>query len=239
MNNISITKSNNKFNKNIIINNDVKFLEIDINQINIYKYHYAYNEQNTLYIINASLMSNEILSFIEEFHKSINFIIYHDVFDKTLFERLQPITTKNIVNYDIDQIGTIRLPKHMLNDSIYTNLVIPNDKTNQIVFFLDNRTSIPIFLQSQLYPNSKLPIKMFNNPKIEHPQNLGFCDEVQKRDILLQSQILCYIEEEYLPEAMICGCKVLDINDSFDMDKAYIPNVEYTTYTQFLRNYIL
>jgi hypothetical protein len=239
MNNISITKSNNKFNKNIIINKDVKFLEIDISQINIYKYHYAYNEQNTLYIINTSLMSNEILSFIEEFHKSINFIIYHDIFDKTLFERLQSIATKHIVNYDIDQIGTIKLPKHMLNDNIYTNLAIDNNKTNQIVFFLDNKESIPIFLQSQLYPNSKLPIRMFNNPKIEHPQNLGFCDEVQKKDILLQSQILCYIEEEYLAEAMVCGCKVLDINDSFDMDKVYIPNVEYTTYTQFLRNNIL
>jgi hypothetical protein len=239
MKNICITKSRNKFNNNIIYyNQEANFIDIDFPTISIYKHWYLYQQSINSYIINSSVISEEIITFIQEFNSNIEFIVYFDIFSDNLYQLLQPIVKKTIVNHDINKENSIKLPKNIINDILYTNLQIPSKK-NQLIYFIDNNTDLPLGLQSALYPNTNNKIKMFNSQTVQHPQNLGFVSEEDKKNILLESSTYCYSNPEYLAEAMLCGCKALDVEDTFDLEKCYSLELEYTTYGSFLRDNIL
>jgi hypothetical protein len=239
MKNICITKSNNKFNNNILAyQQDAQFIEIDPAITSIYKNHYLYNEAIQTYIINASKISEETLSFIQEFNETVEFIIYFDIFLENLYNLSKPIVKKVIVDHNVDLEGAIKLPEHIVNDIIYTNTTSCK-KIDQMIYFIDNDNELPLGLQSALYPNTKLKIKMFNSPIIKHPQNLGFANEFDKKELLSESSIYCYSNPNYIAEASICGCKVLDVSEFCDPDKAQTLKVEYTTYGKFLKDNIL
>lgn len=239
MKNICITKSNNKFNNNIIAyQQDIRFLEIDYPEINIYKHYYLHNKDIQKYIINASKMSEEIISFIQEFNEIIDFIIYFDIISEELYKLLSPIIKKSIVDHNIDLQDSIKLPQYIINDILYTDMV-PCDKIDQMVYFIDKDTEIPLGLQSALYPNTNLKIKMFNSIHVKHPQNLGLINELDKKNILNESSVYCYSNTDYIAEALVCGCKALDVSESFNLEEAYYPKIEYTTYGKFLKDNIL
>lgn len=239
MKNICITKSNNKFNNNIIYyNQEINFIDLDFPKTSIYKHWYFHQQNIKHYIINASIISEEIVTFIQEFNSDIEFIIYFDIFSDGLYELLQPIVKKTIVNYDINKENSIQLPKYIINDVLYTNISIPLKK-DQMIYFIDNNATLPLGLQSALYPNTNAKIKMFNNQSVQHPQNLGFLNETEKKNLLLESSTYCYSNEEYLAESMLCGCGALNVTDTFDIEQCYSPELEYITYGSFLKDHIL
>ena len=49
---------------------------------------------------------------------------------------------------------------------------------------MDIDQDIPDNISKYLYPNSKLPIRMFNNSNILHYQNLGLLTEQDKAEVL-------------------------------------------------------
>ena len=88
-----------------------------------------------------------------------------------------------------------------------------------------------------LYPNSQLRIKLFNNANIKHSQNLGTLTEYDKSIILSQAKYFIPIDENYIAEAFISGCEVIDIEELASLNpKKYLQKPEYITYQVFMQS---
>lgn len=238
MKNICITKSNKKLNKNLpeYSSEDMRFLNFDPKQ-SIYKFYYSVSKNIDILLVNSSTINSEILSFISDFHDSIKTIIYYD--DNQSYDIDANVI--NILDYNstLDIVGN-KLPKFIINDKIYDNISIPKDKPYFITYFLDNNTFIPEKVNALLYPKTKLKIRMFNGENIKHYQNLGYINEKERMNILLESEIFLYNSNDYLCEAWMCRCKTVDLtNQSIDDPTAPLENPEFTTYNQIIQDFIL
>lgn len=231
MKNISIAKSNNKLNLNINdYNTQYNITEFPINY-GIYKYYYAINKNIDFFILDDSILNTEILSFMQENHRYMHFII--ETQSKEIIQQYEQYTYKFITNV-VDNNKTVRRPSFILNDTIYKDIET-TEKTDQLVYFLDNMQNIPDHLLKNLYPNTKLPIKMFNGRHIQHYQHLGHINEVERKRILLESSVYLYTNTDYVLEAQICGCDCVDISEQFDLSNITDKITEYTTYDKFLK----
>jgi hypothetical protein len=100
---------------------------------------------------------------------------------------------------------------------------------------MDNMERIPEALEKWLYPNTKLPIKLFNGDNLKHHQHLGSLKESEKAELLQQSKYYLSIDGHYAPEAMDSGCIVLDIKELEDLIPVkYNKHKNYQTYNNFL-----
>lgn len=241
MRNICITKSNKKLNNNLgyYSSEKIRFFELDSSQ-SIYKMHYSNKNMDTL-IINSSQITDEIIDFVEQLGDALKIIIYHD--DTT------PVNLNNKVHHIVDHaidLNGQKLPQFIINDKIYTNIPSTINKTYDMIYFLDQDTTIRDGLSQLLYPNSKSQIRLFNGEKIQHYQNVGYVNEQERKEILLESKTLLFSNEDYVCEASMCGCRVADISsDNIDIifnniNNPIIPkNIQFTTYTTIIEKFIL
>lgn len=250
MKNICITKSNDKLNKNLPYYKEyLSVYEINSNS-SIYQGYYSMNENIDTFIFNLSLINKEIVSFINDFADQKICFIYVDISDNQKMQDMNLSSNTNIKYITKSNISlerdSIKLPDNMVNDIIYSEVTIP-DKKNQAIYFLDNQTNIPDNLASLLYPNTKIPIKMFNGENIQHYQHLGYLNEISRKNILLESSIMIYNNSEYNNEAQICGCNLVDIetvkncNNISELLNASTSstNSSYTSYSQFIKDFLL
>lgn len=226
---IFIQPARDKFIDNCIpIRNSNFTIESQSINKNIYKIHH--HQKCSHYIFVDKLLDNELLQFINDNYKSLKIYIYH----------LQTINDHLIQSLGNKVNHILELPA-LYNPEIYYNTNKP--KEYQIVGFLDNTTSIPERLNQYLYPNSKLPIRLFNHPGFKHPQNLGLLLEENKAEILNKSEhCLILNKNDYVIESKLCNCTPLDISElstlkaeiysSFTSDKAQ-------TYEDFILEKIL
>ena len=248
MKNICITKSNDKFNKNLPYYTEYfKIYEIDVNS-SIYKSYYSLNQNIDIFIFNASKITNEIISFANEFSDQKRFVIYLDT-DANI-DNLKQINRCNYLiksNLNLDIEG-LQIPSNLINETIYSDIDHSIVKKNQAIYFLDNEKSIPSNLTSRLlYPKTKIPIKMFNGDNINHYQNLGHLTEHSRKNILLESKILIYNNHEYINEAKICGCQTISLEkaETCSSIEELMDNSEpkdnqaYESYGQFIKDFIL
>jgi hypothetical protein len=236
MTNICITRQNSKFNRNIFYYKNSNYNMIEyVSGYGIYKYYFGMNTNIDLMIINASILSPEIESFIQEFHQKIKFIVYNDNDTKIFSDKYSNFIYKFLVHESLGLSNEIILPKHIINDKIFHSLDIKH-KQKQYIYFLDNISSIPIQLEQILYPNTVEPIKMFNGNNIKHYQHLGHITEEVRKDLLLESSDYLYSNNDYLMEAKLCGCNLIDISgQSVDLNKTSDITTEYTTYGDILK----
>lgn len=222
--NIHIYPVNNKFNKNILCIEDREYNISSIaSQPSIYKYLYTneslQNKEDTksnFFIINSSLINNEISDFIRNFHNIFNIWIFIDnnssILDNNL--NVKYITSKNIEN-----LKSKILPNNIVDKSIYSSLQ-NIEKINQLVYFFNPQNNVQAVsrLEKYLYPGTNLKIKLFDNDKFNHPQNLGYLSENDRGLILAQSQFyLCDNTNYYVTEAMLSGCVLINLDDSADI----------------------
>lgn len=202
----------------------------------LYELYFRYKFNNILLVISDNL-SNEIRNFIIEFGNQCNVVLYHkyqpqeDIIND--FGRI-----KHIINCPITQNNNHHnvhvVPKLMVNTKVFYDMDLP--RTSKYCVFLDNIDSPPSSLRNLLYPNTKLPINIFNAPHFAHPQNLGILrGEVERADILNQYEYFIDIDQTYLAEASRCRCKIMKIADSGDLEK--VPEItqdiiEYKTFLQ-------
>lgn len=245
MRNICITRSNKKLNKNLPYYSSelVKLFEFDTKN-SIYKTYYSMNKTIDTFILNSSLLNAETLDFIKQFDGNIKFILYKDEdIDIPMPESVYVILDPKIQNKKPEDI---QLPKHIINDKIYNEENIQETKLYDMVCFLDNQATIPQQLNELLYPNTSLKIRLFNGSGLQHYQNLGEINENERKEILLESKTLLYINPDYICEAMMCGCSVADISsDNPDIvfnniNNPIMPeNLEFTTYAKIIEDFIL
>lgn len=242
MRNICTTKSNKKLNNNIGYYNseNIRFFELD-NKQSIYKMYYATNKSIDTFIINTSKINPEIIDFIEQLGDTLKIIIYHDSNDQININA----KVHHIVDYGLDLDGQ-KLPQFIINDKIYNDMPSLFNKKYDMVYFLDQDESMPEGLSQLLYPNGKSQIRLFNGEKIQHYQNIGYINERERKDILLESQTLLFSNEDYVCEAWMCGCSIADVSsDNQDIifnnvSNPVIPeNIQFTTYAKIIEEFIL
>jgi hypothetical protein len=241
MRNICTTKSNKKLNNNLGYYNSehIRFFEFDAKQ-SIYKMYYASNKSIDTFIINSSQMNPEIIDFITQLGDSLKIIIYHD--DTSEINVSNKV--HHIVDYSINIEGQ-KLPQFIINDKVY-NIPVSFNKTYDMVYFLDQDNTIRSGLSQLLYPNGKSQIRLFNGEKIQHYQNLGYINEQERKNILLESKTLLFSNEDYVCEAAMCGCSIADISsDNPDIifnnvNNPIVPeNIQFTTYAKIIEEFIL
>lgn len=240
--NILIPNINNKFYRNLSITNitDVRIVTENI-QRNIYNLYYKH-QFNTL-IIPSSLIDNSILQFCVEFKDHIKTIIDVDsnlneeflrVYNTVFHFLIHPDQTKIYEKYN-----HINKPLYLLNDELYIfNTEIT--KINFIACFLDHVPLLQTKLIESLYPNTKSKIRLFNNPNINHPQNLGMVNELEKSLILKEAEYYLDIDNgSYSIEAQAAGCKIINLNSINTLEPIIFETPTYTTYRKFLQDYIV
>lgn len=229
MKNIFVQNTYNKFINNIKYSTieDKKFY-IDTVNNNLYKLYYHFKILD--FIFSSSSLNDEIISFIND--KSIsntNIYVYHDIYNEYLIGIMPQC--KHIVQENKVINNTIPFSNNIINTKLYyTN---PNiNKKNRIIVFLENQNTIPTSIQERLYPNQN-NILMFNSISIQNDQNIGFLSELNRSEILQQSEYFVVDNDYYALEAKLCGCKLLDINNiDEDITNNYnISNIiDYNTY---------
>jgi hypothetical protein len=230
--NLNIQKANNKLNNNLryLKLDDIHIIEFDPNNI-LYRSHYKKKYTHVLFV--ESLLTSEIKQFISEFFQSVKIFIYHDTVPNMEIIKDYGVAATHIVNkgYVVDK--AIALPD-LINDQLFAGM--NNNKNEDTVCFLEYRADIPNELTEILYPKTKHRIKLFNSPYIKHVQNLGLISESEKAEILQSSKYYFPVDDndEYLAEAVACGCIVLNRHSLQPMD-LNIDLLSYQTYASFIK----
>jgi len=229
--NFNIQKANNKFNNNLryLKLDNINIIEFDPNNT-LYRSHYTKKYTHIMFI--ESLLTNEIKQFISEFFQSVKIFIYHDKTPNIDIIQDYRRVVKHIVNKGYVVDGASTLPD-LINDQLFVGK--NNTKNEDMVCFLEYRTEISNELNEILYPKTKERIKLFNSPYIKHVQNLGLISELEKADILKSSKYYLPMDnDEYLVEAVACGCIILNTHNLQPIDTD-IDLLSYQTYSSFIK----
>lgn len=238
--NILVQEDNNKFVNNL--NNIQTNHSITIENITgqLYQQYYRIKPQIVI-LIGSKCNTKESLQFISDHATNTKIFIYHDnELDKSLLKlsNVYHLTNSKKAKESQEQ-KIIKLP-NLINNHLYNDLDTEN-KNDDIVCFIDHITKLPVELVKKLYPATKLKIKLFNNPKIRHHQNLGLLNEKQKSELLKRSKYFLCIDDHYLYEALACGCNVLLVEDlpAMKSSKQFVYNQDFTeSYVNFIEKLI-
>lgn len=202
---------------------------------NLYKIYHQTQFNKAIFI--SSRFTSEIAQFVTEFYnKDVQFFMYHDILSLSIIEDYKSACTNLVHEKNIK--NTVYIPD-LINHYIYKN----NNKNRHksIACFIDKIENIPDSLEEHLYPNSKIPIRMFNNSKIIHHQNLGLLNEYDKADILNISEYFLDNNSDYVEEAIRCGCKITKLSNiqNYKKTKKTKPNNKLFTYQDFIDQNLL
>lgn len=233
-----IETQDSKFINNIIIslreNKQIEVLSY-VSHKNLYKIYHQTKFDRAIFI--ASKFTPETAQFVTEFYnKDVKFFIYHDVFMQNIVDDYKTACVNLVHQKNIKD--TVQIP-NLVNHYIYKNTNTNRHKS--IACFIDKQENISDNLEQYLYPNSKIPIRMFNNSKIVHHQNLGMLNEYDKAEVLNSSEYFLNLDNEYHEEAARCGCKVIELNNiqNFKKTKKSKPNNKISTYQDFIDQNLL
>jgi len=193
----------------------------------LYKLYFTYEPTHIIFVSNK--ITQECAQFIEDYGSSnIRIYIYHE--NEQMLNALQnypekclhliPDVFSSNIPKEYDSSKIIYIPNNLINTEIYFS--DQRKRNDSIVYFAPKQaTSLPIELVKILYPNTTLPIKIFNASKISHPQNLGMVTELEKGELLRNNRYyLTYTQDLYLLEAIECGCTIVNFDNAIDYNNA-------------------
>jgi hypothetical protein len=240
MKSLLIQQSSEKFMQNCsaLSFDDILIIDISIGN-NLYQTFFRHKPEYCIF--SGSLVDKEVLQFCEDYSNSTNiyfFHIDHNSYDKV--KSLLPANSK-VTHIGYDDTYDSAIPTGLVNDQVFYNT---SDNTKDgIVCFMDGLTTIPSELMYLLYPNSSIPIKLFNCPNIKHYQNLGMVTEKDRAKLLQTHKYYLDLNQtsgfSYTNEAIACGSRVISLSQI--KDNSYVSVLSessdhtHTTYNKFLR----
>ncbi len=187
---IIVQYDNTKFINNLDSLKDHEVLSVQIDN-NIYQIEQKINPD--IYLLVAENITNEEIHFCQN-HPNKKIIVYNHT-----SQNIEIPNTK-VINYQ--ELPSLYNPNRFFDQH--------TTKDIEYSYFLDNDKQIPDDLLDQILPNKINSIKLFNNAKIQHEQNLGFLSENDKAQILNRTKNYICHNGFYAIEAALCGCKVVD-----------------------------
>lgn len=204
----SIKGLKSRFIENIKLSS-IQFYEEKSN-MDIYKY--AINNIHN-YIFSIDRLDEQALMFIEEYKQKYKIFIdaTSDEFNLNYSDALEGVSY--LVNSDLKVDQCINVSS-FINYSLFNTNNISNNRTNILAVFLNNTTEIPYNLVKQISKNNLgCRIRLFDNPNIKHPCNIGIVSEKDKADILKTYKYFLSLNNNYIYEAHMCGIQLLDIKN--------------------------
>tara|TARA_B100001094_G_scaffold331046_1_gene398106 strand:+ start:1438 stop:2139 length:702 start_codon:yes stop_codon:yes gene_type:complete len=176
----------------------------------LYSLYFQYNFDNVVFVVDGKI-STEVNNFIIEFQEAKNIILYYvnntDDYSQT-FKYVKHITRNGLSLKG----KHLELPEIIVDTKIFTTTNKETRKDKYCVF-LNHAKSLPDDLSCLLYPNTSIPINMFDSPYIPHAQNLGIVtSELEKSKILNRYKYFIDIDQQYGYEAYLCGCTLVSID---------------------------
>jgi hypothetical protein len=236
--NILIQNSPFKFLNNLLFLN-IPDLQIQVfnNDSDLYKIYFSSKPE--IIILSGYHLTQNTKQFIEDVSSETKVFIYHFYPDELKVKDLSHLNIKHITHHYSE--NSIIIPDNLVNTNLFNH--IDGDKIDKIVCFLDGFKEIPSDINTYLYPNDSIPILLFNNPTIKHPQNLGILPEPHKAELLKSYKyyLSCGALNDYSNEALCCGCCVLTPDDlgSYTEKNTDKINYNHVKYEQFLIGNIL
>ena len=240
MKSILVQQSSEKFIQNCsgLSFDDILIIDISIGN-NLYQTFFRHKPEYCIF--SGSMVDKEVLQFCEDYGGSTNIYFFH--IDSKSYENVKSLLPKEsaVTHIGYDNVCDVNIPPKLVNDQIFHS---KNSNTKDgIICFMDGFSSIPNELLDLLYPNSSIPIKLFNCPGVKHYQNLGVLTEHNRASLLQTHKYYLYLNQSsglsYVNEAIACGAKVISLEQI--KDKSYLSStLEKTdstniTYNQFLR----
>lgn len=190
-------------------------------------------------IFSYSQINEEIIQFCNDHvNDSKIFIYYNENIAEPAHVIPGCITMGHNTNYHI------QIPKNMVNQRIINeNRNIDRTNQNTIVYYAEYR-DVPAEVLALLYPNTNLPIKIFDAPTLHHYQNLGLLSEAERISLLYDNKYYLFTStnNSYLSESILAGCVPIFPNDILDNSYSIkeLPKLtNYTTYSEFFKNKVL
>lgn len=226
-----------------------KIPDFDIYGVNIHQnlYKTVFRIQPDYILFSGHHITNEIISFLDDYgnnNSSITTIFmvwlddysYKQVNEKYNVKHIIPINTNDPNG---SETNIIHYPHNLLNTNLYYHKNTQS-KQESIIGFLEKTNDLPQTLIDNLYPNKKMPIKLFNNKSIQTVHNLGKITEQEKAELLQKNKYYLNLNHDYDIAANACGCIVISL-DQLDKYQTleYKQILDYTKHSQFLMEYIL
>jgi hypothetical protein len=240
MKSILVQQSPEKFMQNCsaLSFDDILMIDISIGN-NLYQTFFRHKPEYCIF--SGSLVDKEILQFCEDYSSSTNIYFFH--IDSRSYENIQTLLPKDskVIHIGYGDGYDAAIPTGLVNDQLFYNT---NSNTKDgVVCFMDGLTSVPNELLDLLYPNTSVPIKLFNCPSIRHYQNLGVLTEQNKASLLQTHKYYLDLKQpvgfSYINEATTCGAKVVSleqVKDNFYLSSSPINTDSINiTYNKFLR----
>jgi hypothetical protein len=197
----------------------------------LYKIYYSHSP--THIVFSADRLNEESLQFISDFGSSnTKCFVYHKDISLEVLSKLKDLNAIHLVS------STENLPTYLDNYILVDNVVnttlfhannLNDIKKDHIICFLEHIKQMPDELKNYLYPNSKIPIKLFNSKYIDHYQNLGIINEITKSVLLRSNKYYLSLDEvkqNYETEAKLSGATVIKLSDLPHYDKKINDDLE-------------
>lgn len=226
------------------------------------KFYSDDDQQNHKYVFCSSTINSETISFVKETPYPQNVFLYFDKMNKSLYKDASDRGIKCLIK-SLDY-GTIKNPKGCIKlDNYYSEYLLNIiDKTKQIsdidiITSLYGVDKIPESLLEILYPKTKLNIKIFDGSGMQHPQNVGFVDDVYFLELINNCSLLIAIDNTYLPYALLLDKQVLAVEnnnwikkstisedllnnrDKLPQPSLSIKDIRNSSYRNFIEKYII
>lgn len=212
------------------------------------------NCHNAIYDLYYAYKPKKILLQIEEYSNEFHALVHDDSIE---LDKILLSVDNNIVNYDtyIKILQQIRSPKvyaiahqsfidYAQNQQkmMSANFIPYNNLVNKYVFHNKNMTrnnKILCILSSDkeciklidkfLYPNSKMPIVLINNPEILHDQNIGLMLDDDLNTSLNTFDSVIDLTLSYDAEISVCGIPKYSMDQLESLDTAKPSCIEVAT----------
>lgn len=206
-----IQPNNNIFTRHFIYDLSLIDQPIAIVPGKLFDNFHTHRQNISGYLFQASYITQEIIDFIQQFKNNTKIYLYFDQFNLQLYNdassMIRCIIRENIIHnksISIKQKNTIKTSPMYSEQLIHTtNLPEIKSTTEDIIADISDIEKLPENLEAVLYPNTKLPIKLFNNQNINHVQNLGFMNDFQMLSMINQCKLYIDTNTNYLLYSLI------------------------------------
>lgn len=191
---------------NSIVNND---------NINIYEYFYR---NIKTFIIHEHNIDNTALTFMQDHIDKVKVILYLENKSDPLFSHpnILHISRLDHSSNDVMDISKYTI-KNIFNIKSHNQTKIDNT----IACFIDHVPEMTYELTNiieQVHKKPNLKIRLFNNPQIHNPYNIGLLSEKDKAYVLKTHEYFLDNGSEYIDEAKIIGSKIITSSDIQDIE---------------------
>lgn len=198
---------------------------------NLYDSYYKDSEEERKqhkYIFCSSSINSETIGFMQETGHPQNIFLYFDRMNKSLYNDASNRGIKCLVNSkDCADIKNLK-PTTIKLDTYYSEYLLNAYNKKQeipdihILTHLGGLEKLPNELNEILYPNTTLNIKMFDGMYIDHPQNLGFIDDIAFIELINNCEVFLALNNTFLAYSLILDKPVLAIESNNWIKKSQI-----------------